>query len=66
MTIRDAREADLPAIIEIYNAATAMRTSTAMLEPVSVEERLSWFQRHSPNRFPLWVAEIDGDGSPTA
>jgi L-amino acid N-acyltransferase YncA len=59
MIIRDALEADLPAIIEIYNAATATRTSTAMLEAVSVEERLPWFQRHSSNRFPLWVAEID-------
>ena len=56
MIIRDAAEADLPAIIEIYNAATATRTSTAMFEPVSVEERLPWFRRHSPNEFPLWVA----------
>src|SRR3989440_833892 len=60
MIIRDAAEADLPAIIEIYNAATATRTSTALFEPVSVEERLPWFRRHSPNEFPLWVAEIDG------
>ena len=60
MIIRDALEADLPAIIEIYNAATATRISTALLEPVSVEERLPWFRRHSPDRFPLWVAEIDG------
>jgi len=60
MIIRDAAEADLPAIIEIYNAATATRTSTAMFEPVSVEERLPWFCRHSPNEFPLWVAEIEG------
>jgi L-amino acid N-acyltransferase YncA len=59
MIIRDAAEADLPAIVDIYNAATATRTSTAMFEPVSVEERLPWFQRHSPNEFPLWVAEID-------
>ena len=58
--IRNAAEADLPAIIEIYNAATATRTSTAMFDPVSVEERLPWFHRHSPNEFPLWVAEIDG------
>jgi len=60
MTIRDAAEADLPAIIEIYNAATATRTSTALFDPVSVEERLPWFHRHSPNEFPLWVAEIEG------
>jgi L-amino acid N-acyltransferase YncA len=60
MIIRDALEADLPAIIEIYNAATATRISTALLEPVSVEERLPWFHRHSPDRFPLWVVESDG------
>jgi L-amino acid N-acyltransferase YncA len=59
MIIRDAREEDLPAIIEIYNAATATRTSTAFLGPVSVEERLPWFRRHSRNQFPLWVAEVD-------
>jgi len=29
MIIRDAAEADLPAIIDIYNAATATRSSTA-------------------------------------
>jgi phosphinothricin acetyltransferase len=60
MIIRDAAEADLPAIIEIYNAATATRTSTALFDPVSVEERLPWFQRHSPDEFPLWIAEIEG------
>jgi L-amino acid N-acyltransferase YncA len=59
MIIRDATEADLPAIIEIYNAATATRVSTARLEPVSVEERLPWFREHSPDCFPLWVAEFD-------
>src|SRR5205085_992016 len=35
---RDSAEADLPAIIDIYNAATATRTSTAFFDPVSVEE----------------------------
>ena len=60
MIIRDAAEADLPAIIEIYNAATVTRTSTALFDAVSVEERLPWFQRHSPDDFPLWVADVDG------
>jgi phosphinothricin acetyltransferase len=59
MIIRDAVEGDLPAIVEIYNAATATRVSTALLEPVTVEERFSWFRRHSPDRFPLWVADIE-------
>ena len=60
MIIRDALEADLPAIVEIYNAAIRGRISTAQLDPVSVEERLPWFREHSPESHPLWVAEIDG------
>ena len=58
--IRDAVEADLPAIVEIYNAAIRGRISTAQLEPVSVEERLHWFREHSTESHPLWVAEIAG------
>jgi phosphinothricin acetyltransferase len=60
MIIRDAAEADLPAIIDIYNAATATRISTARFGPVSVEERLPWFRRHSPDKFPLWVVDVEG------
>jgi L-amino acid N-acyltransferase YncA len=60
MIIRDAREADLPAIVEIYNAAIRGRISTAQLDPVSVDERLPWFREHLPESHPLWVAEIDG------
>lgn len=59
MTIRDAAESDLPAIIEIFNAAVATRMSTAVLDPVSVQERREWFHEHSPDRHPLWVLELD-------
>jgi phosphinothricin acetyltransferase len=59
MIIRDAVEADLPAIVEIYNAAIRSRISTAQLDPVSVEERLPWFREHSPESHPLWVAALD-------
>jgi phosphinothricin acetyltransferase len=59
MIIRDATEADLPAIIEIYNAAIRGRISTAQLEEVSVEQRLPWFREHSAEIHPLWVVEID-------
>ena len=58
--IRDAVEADLPAIIDIYNAAVATRMSTAQLEPVTVASRRDWLSEHPPERYPLWVAEIDG------
>ncbi len=60
MIIRDAVEADLPAIIEIYNATVPTRMVTAELEPTTVESRLPWFREHSPERYPFWVAESEG------
>jgi phosphinothricin acetyltransferase len=61
MTVRDANEDDLPAIVAIYNAAIPGRTATADTQPVTVEERREWFAKHDPKRRPLWVAEIDGE-----
>jgi len=60
MIIRDALEADLPAIVEIYNEAIRGRISTAQLDEVSVDERRPWFHAHSASSHPLWVAEVDG------
>ena len=60
MIIRHAAEADLPAIIEIYNAAILTRMSTAQLEPVTVESRRDWLSKHPPNEYPFWVADRDG------
>jgi L-amino acid N-acyltransferase YncA len=58
--VRHATEADLPAIVAIYNAAIPGRSATADTEPVTVEGRREWFGKHDPKRRPLWVAEIDG------
>ncbi len=55
--LRHATEADLPRIVEIYNAAIPGRMATAELDPVTVESRRAWFDAHSPERHPLWVAE---------
>jgi phosphinothricin acetyltransferase len=60
IALRDAIEADLPAIVEIHNAAIATRLSTAQLEPVTVEGRREWFSAHCPAQYPIWVAELDG------
>ena len=60
LIIRDAVEADLPAIIQIYNATVPTRMVTAELEPTTVEARLQWFREHSPEQYPFWVAESDG------
>ncbi|MBD2101392.1 GNAT family N-acetyltransferase [Leptolyngbya sp. FACHB-261] len=59
MLIRDATEADLPAIVEIYNSAIPSCTATADLEPISVESRLAWFREHTPNHRPVWVMDTD-------
>jgi L-amino acid N-acyltransferase YncA len=60
MIIRDAVEADLPVIVEIYNATVPTRMVTAELEPTTVEARLPWFREHSPEQYPFWVAESEG------
>ena len=57
--IRQAKETDLPAIVEIYNSTIPERMATADLNPVSVESRMSWFSdRHWSTR-PLWVFESE-------
>jgi phosphinothricin acetyltransferase len=61
MTVRDATAADLPRIVEIYNAAIPSRRATADLFPVTVEARREWFARHDPASRPLWVALVDGE-----
>jgi len=59
-TIRDATAADLPAVVAIYNAAIATRMATAQLEQVTVESRKNWLNDHSPDEYPFWVLETDG------
>ncbi|NJK54015.1 MAG: N-acetyltransferase [Leptolyngbyaceae cyanobacterium SU_3_3] len=60
MVIRDAVEADLSAIVALYNSTIPTRIVTADIEPVSVESRLVWFHAHTATERPLWVMEIDG------
>ncbi|MBA2749308.1 MAG: N-acetyltransferase [Tatlockia sp.] len=59
MYIRNAVEADLRAIVTIYNASIPSRLATADLNPVSVESRLEWFYQHSSTSRPILVMEID-------
>ena len=61
LTLRDATEGDLPAIVAIYNATIPSRMVTADLEPVTVESRRPWLAAHSPESRPVWVlAASDG------
>lgn len=61
--LRDASEADLPAIVAIYNATIPGRMVTADTEPVTVASRRPWFQAHTPTTRPLWVlGDVRRDG----
>ena len=61
MIIRDATEADLPAIVGIYNESIPGGAATADLNPITVESRGEWFRDFDPERRPCWVAEEDGE-----
>ncbi len=57
VTIRPANQADLPAIVAIYNQSVLTRQATADLVPVSVAERQAWFDTHGmANDRPMLVA----------
>jgi len=57
---RIAKREDLPQIVAIYNATIPSRVVTADVEPVSVQNRVRWFEEHSPDFRPLWVVEAEG------
>jgi L-amino acid N-acyltransferase YncA len=57
---RAATEADLPAIVAVYNETIPSRLVTADLEPVSIDSRRAWFAEHRRATRPLWVVEQRG------
>ncbi|MBL0143962.1 MAG: N-acetyltransferase [Betaproteobacteria bacterium] len=58
--MRHATEADLPAIVAIYNASIPGRLATADTVAVTVDDRRDWFASFNQANRPLWVAESDG------
>lgn len=66
LSIRNATEADLPAIVDIYNQSIPAGWSTADTQPVTVADRLPWFRNFDSAKRPIWVAEIDGSVVATA
>jgi L-amino acid N-acyltransferase YncA len=61
LNIRLATVADLPAINEIYNYYVPRSTCTYQLEPETLEARRAWFEAHPTDRYPVTVAEVDGE-----
>lgn len=59
--VRDADEADLGRIVEILNVAIVETTAVWSLDPVSLEQRRRWLAERRARRFPVLVAESEGD-----
>ncbi len=57
MNIRTASEKDYADIIKIYNHAVDEKFATADSEYVTVESRKEWLVQHSPDSYPIFVAE---------
>jgi phosphinothricin acetyltransferase len=60
MIIRTAASKDFGEIINIYNHAVDEKFATADTEYVTVESRKGWFAQHSPQTYPIYVAEENG------
>ncbi len=61
ITFRPAVETDMPALTAILNAAITGTTSTGYLEPVTLEDRLPWWDSHLDPRYPILAAEHAGE-----
>ena len=57
MNIRFANEDDYSQIVQIYNHAVDEKFATADTEQVSVDSRMNWFNQHSSETYPIYVAE---------
>jgi L-amino acid N-acyltransferase len=58
--LRDASAADLPAISAIYNYYVIHSTCTYQIDPETIADRRAWFDLHSADKYPVVVAELDG------
>jgi len=55
--VRNATLADLPTIVDIYNSTIPSRRVTGDTQPVTLDSRYAWFESHSPQDYPIWVAQ---------
>lgn len=57
MKIRTADSKDFGEIIKIYNHAVDEKFATADIEHITIESRNEWFNQHSPEAYPIYIAE---------
>ena len=58
--VRDAGEADLPGILNIYNHAVLNETSIWNDGIADLADRHAWWQARLSGGFPVYVADVDG------
>jgi len=58
--IRDATDADLPAIRDIYNHAVQHTTAIWNDSQVDLDDRRAWYAARAGRGFPVLVADADG------
>jgi phosphinothricin acetyltransferase len=58
--IRNASEADLQAILDIYNEAILNTTAVYSEEPNTLQMRREWFLERVNNNFPVLIADVNG------
>ncbi len=58
MNIRIAELKDLEAMVEIYNQSITAGQKTADTTPVTIDDRQRWFKSHTPEKYPIIVAEV--------
>lgn len=61
MTIRTATLINYSEIVKIYNHAVDEKFATADTEYVTVDSRIDWFTQHSPDSYPIYIAEENGE-----
>jgi L-amino acid N-acyltransferase len=60
ITIRSARETDLPEILDIYNHVILNTTAIYQYVPQTLETRKAWFDSKAKEGYPIFVAEEKG------
>ena len=56
MDVRDARESDLPGLLDIYNEVIATSTAVYSYTPVTLDDRVQWWKARVARGFPVLVA----------
>lgn len=60
LTVRPAREEDIPYLRDIYNYEIGHSTVIFDIHPKSLEDRMAWLGAHNCDNHPLIVAVTDG------